>query len=175
MAMQWLDFEDNPELVQRMRELINVMNITGMQNIAEQLERQLVRGQEEEEKELMFTHQPPKSHPLLTKKGKSDKELHILDIHPEEVARQLTIMEHNLFKKIKPWEFLNQRWSKYDKLEKAPGIMAITKRFNMVSKWVASLIVLAKDKKERVLVLNRLIEIAEVQHLLVNYNWAYYS
>jgi len=44
MAMQWLDFEDNPELVQRMRELINVMNITGMQNIAEQLERQLVRG-----------------------------------------------------------------------------------------------------------------------------------
>lgn len=40
--------------------------------------------------------------------------------------------------------------------------MAITKRFNMVSKWVASMIVLAKDKKERVLVLNRLIEVAEV-------------
>jgi len=37
----------------------------------------------------------------------------------------------------------------------------MTKRFNDVSKWVATEIVSEKDKKGRVLVLNRLIEVAE--------------
>lgn len=44
MALQWLDFEDNPELIQRMKDMINLMSSTGMQNIAEQLEKQLLKA-----------------------------------------------------------------------------------------------------------------------------------
>lgn len=55
-----------------------------------------------------------------------------MHIHPLEVARQLTIIEHELFRKIKPWEFLGQRFSRADKAIKAPGIMAMIRRFNDV-------------------------------------------
>ncbi len=48
--------------------------------------------------------------------------------------------------------------------------MAITKRFNEVSKWVATEIVSEKDKKGRVLILNRLIEIADRCKNLNNLN-----
>jgi len=46
----------------------------------------------------------------------------INDLEPIEVARQLTILEYDIFKGIKPTEFLDQAWLKDDKLKQAPGI-----------------------------------------------------
>jgi hypothetical protein len=56
----------------------------------------------------------------------------LVDLNPEEVARQLTLIEYDLYKAIKPWECLNQAWTKKNKEEKAPNILAVIKRFNRV-------------------------------------------
>eukprot|EP01094_Clydonella_sp_ATCC50884_P021573 TRINITY_DN4783_c0_g1_i1.p1 TRINITY_DN4783_c0_g1~~TRINITY_DN4783_c0_g1_i1.p1 ORF type:complete len:393 (+),score=97.40 TRINITY_DN4783_c0_g1_i1:176-1180(+) len=65
-------------------------------------------------------------------------ELSVLDIHPTEVARQLTLIEWDMFKKTQPIEFLDQRWLQEPKKDNAPGIISTIEHFNRTSFWVAS-------------------------------------
>lgn len=53
-------------------------------------------------------------------------------IDPEEVARQLTLIEHEWFTKITPTELLGQAWTKSDKHTKAPNVLGMIQRFNSV-------------------------------------------
>jgi hypothetical protein len=90
----------------------------------------------------------------------------ILTYHPEELARQLTLIDYNLFIAIKPSECLNQNWMhKTLKEELAPNILAMIRRFNDVSTWVASEVLKCKDLVLRTKVLKHIIEIAEVYFL----------
>ena len=92
-----------------------------------------------------------------------EKVVPILTYHPEELARQLTLIDYNLFTSIKPLECLNQNWMhKTQKEELAPNILAMIRRFNDVSTWVASEILKCKDLALRTKVLKQIIEIAEV-------------
>jgi hypothetical protein len=52
--------------------------------------------------------------------------LHLLDLHPEEVARQMTLIEQNLLRKVELRE-----WLEKDDTKK-PNIMAVIERFNFV-------------------------------------------
>ncbi len=55
---------------------------------------------------------PPSIEPdvkLLTGNAGRSSHLAILAFHPEEIARQVTLIEHQLFKSIKPWECIAQR------------------------------------------------------------------
>ncbi|KAG7250729.1 hypothetical protein CRUP_037252, partial [Coryphaenoides rupestris] len=50
-----------------------------------------------------------------------------------EIAEQLTLLDHLVFKVIPYEEFFGQGWMKNDKNEKTPYIMKTTKHFNDVS------------------------------------------
>jgi son of sevenless-like protein len=52
--------------------------------------------------------------------------------HPEEMARQLTLIEHDLFKSIKPAECVGQAWNKKDREKRAPNVLRMIQRFNQV-------------------------------------------
>lgn len=54
----------------------------------------------------------------------------ILEFHPLEIARQLTLIESMFFRQIQPRECLNQCWNK-DK-PNSPNILALIDRFNSV-------------------------------------------
>ncbi|KAJ8252108.1 hypothetical protein COCON_G00214200 [Conger conger] len=57
-----------------------------------------------------------------------------------EIAEQLTLLDHLVFKVIPYEEFFGQGWMKNDKNEKTPYIMKTTKHFNdwvVMEKWVA--------------------------------------
>lgn len=45
----------------------------------------------------------------------------IWDVHPEEIARQLTLIEWKMWKEIQPWECLGLAWTKKDKEVRAPN------------------------------------------------------
>eukprot|EP01133_Synstelium_polycarpum_P017730 gene17730-21140_t len=62
-----------------------------------------------------------------------------LDIHPVEIARQLTLIEFNLYCKITPSDLYHQAWNKKDAAEKVPNLLALIKRSNDVSYWVATI------------------------------------
>jgi RasGEF domain/RasGEF N-terminal motif len=80
-----------------------------------------------------FDASPPP--PLLPKKMTN-----IVDVHPVEVARQITMHEYELFRRVGISELLNNRWSSEDRQSRAPNVCAIISRFNHMSDWIVSLI-----------------------------------
>ena len=62
---------------------------------------------------------------------KSGKKLKLLDIDPLELARQLTIMESNLYQKIKPMECLQR--AREQRTENIDNITTVIQTSNRVS------------------------------------------
>lgn len=86
-----------------------------------------------------------------------------LEFHPTELARQLTLIDAELIRKIKPYEWLNKNWLK----GKSLNIEHYTDRFNKVTQWVISLVVLATTIEMRVVIITRFVKIA-MECLLIN-------
>jgi len=59
-------------------------------------------------------------------------------------------------------EFVKQGWNKKDGATRSPHIVAAIKRFNEISYWVAAEIVFCANSKQRVTVIKRMIQIANV-------------
>lgn len=107
---------------------------------------------------------PPK--PILPRK--LDKLL-FLKIDAKELARQLTIMEAHIFRKIQPSELLNKTWQKKENfagLALAPNIRALIRYSNQLSNWVGALILAESDIKKRAQVIGHLVNIANVCSLV---------
>uniref|UniRef100_A0A8B9T9A7 Ras protein specific guanine nucleotide releasing factor 1 n=1 Tax=Anas platyrhynchos TaxID=8839 RepID=A0A8B9T9A7_ANAPL len=67
-----------------------------------------------------------------------------------EIAEQLTLLDHLVFKKIPYEEFFGQGWMKLEKNERTPYIMKNTKHFNDVSNLIASEILRNEEINARV-------------------------
>ena len=75
--------------------------------------------------------------------------LSVFDFDPEEIARQLTMIDYSLFAKIKPAELLNQAWQKPKYKHRAQNILRIVERMNNLTLWVATTILSQKDVQQR--------------------------
>lgn len=93
-----------------------------------------------------------------------------IDLHPVEVARQLTILEFQLFAAIEGRELLHQCWNGPDKETAAPNVTLTISRFNQMSGWITTLMVKVKEMKPRVALLKRFIDIAQACMELNNFN-----
>lgn len=56
-----------------------------------------------------------------------------VQISSEDLASQLTLLDYNVFKCIKPEELSSCAWNKKNKLIKAPNVVGFSRRFNYVS------------------------------------------
>jgi len=102
---------------------------------------------------------------LLSRKLKYNVPLDILDIHPKELARQLTLIEFELFCKIEPSRDL-VNVSK----AKSATVNDCIQYSNTLSRWVAGEVVKTPNLKKRVAVIRRFIEIAEETWNLKNFS-----
>ncbi|XP_053090793.1 ras-specific guanine nucleotide-releasing factor 1 isoform X3 [Pangasianodon hypophthalmus] len=87
-----------------------------------------------------------------------------------EIAEQLTLLDHLVFKVIPYEEFFGQGWMKNDKNEKTPYIMTTTKHFNDISNLIASEILRCDDVNTRVAVMEKWVAVADICRCLHNYN-----
>eukprot|EP00055_Hartaetosiga_balthica_P005552 m.16465 g.16465 ORF g.16465 m.16465 type:complete len:1076 (-) comp4619_c0_seq1:65-3292(-) len=84
---------------------------------------------------------------------------HILEFHPVELARQLTLIDSKLYRAINASELVDAAWTKDDRDTKAPHVMAFVQHFNHVSNWVRRSIMEMDNLEERSLVLLFFLEI----------------
>eukprot|EP01105_Mastigella_eilhardi_P008336 TRINITY_DN2028_c0_g1_i2.p1 TRINITY_DN2028_c0_g1~~TRINITY_DN2028_c0_g1_i2.p1 ORF type:complete len:1497 (+),score=442.67 TRINITY_DN2028_c0_g1_i2:24-4493(+) len=90
-------------------------------------------------------------------------------LNAKEIARQMTLVEQNLFKAIKPWELIGLAWTKKDK-SLAPNIAAITRHFNNMSRWVMGELCACDDLRKRIKMTEKFIELCGHLDELHNYN-----
>jgi len=89
------------------------------------------------------------------------RDISFLNLHPKEISRQMALLEHLLFKKIKPNEILHTSWKKTNKAEVAPNVTNLIEWFNRMTNWVSREIVVTPNLKQRVAVVKRFIQIAK--------------
>lgn len=71
--------------------------------------------------------------PSITPKVASGKALQLADINPVELARQMTLLEFQLYNRIRPVDCLNKAWSRTDRPEAGANIKAMILTSNRVS------------------------------------------
>lgn len=100
-----------------------------------------------------FNTQPPS--PITPK---SMKKMKLAEIDPTELARQLTILESQLYRRIRHVDWLNKAWT----TEAHTGINAMILHSNQLANWVVEVILGQCDMKRRVGMMKYFIQVAEV-------------
>eukprot|EP00011_Vannellida_sp_DIVA3-517-6-12_P004746 CAMPEP_0114636138 /NCGR_PEP_ID=MMETSP0168-20121206/16836_1 /TAXON_ID=95228 ORGANISM="Vannella sp., Strain DIVA3 517/6/12" /NCGR_SAMPLE_ID=MMETSP0168 /ASSEMBLY_ACC=CAM_ASM_000044 /LENGTH=787 /DNA_ID=CAMNT_0001847851 /DNA_START=1 /DNA_END=2366 /DNA_ORIENTATION=- len=161
-----LDFKD-PNMTKLFHDFLsNTIAKTGNQMFAESIGRLLEKKQlhaEEDPMPVLVGNPPQSSIPHIVT---------LFHIDPVEIARQLTLIDQALYKKLQAVEFMKQAWSKRDKRTRAPNICAISDRFNAVSNWVVHDICTKRSLSERVQTIQKFIIIATQCSQLNNFQSA---
>ncbi|KAL7279895.1 hypothetical protein ACG7TL_006304 [Trametes sanguinea] len=100
---------------------------------------------------------------------KNTKKVKLLEIDPLELARQLTLMEAALYKKIRPLECLQR--SREAKPGKTPdNITTIIQLSNRIANWVAESVLAREDSQKRARVVKHFINVADRCRTMQNYS-----
>uniref|UniRef100_A0A8C3CPM6 Ras protein specific guanine nucleotide releasing factor 2 n=1 Tax=Cairina moschata TaxID=8855 RepID=A0A8C3CPM6_CAIMO len=87
-----------------------------------------------------------------------------------ELAEQITLLDHIVFRSIPYEEFLGQGWMKLDKNERTPYIMKTSQHFNDMSNLVASQIMNYADVSSRANSIEKWVAVADICRCMHNYN-----
>ncbi|KAF8208737.1 ras guanine nucleotide exchange factor domain-containing protein [Mycena galopus ATCC 62051] len=99
---------------------------------------------------------------------KSSKKLKLLDIDPLELARQLTIMESQLYQRIRPMECLQR--AREQRTENIDNITVVIQTSNKIALWVAESVLSKDDSRRRAAAVKHLISVADRCRILHNYS-----
>jgi hypothetical protein len=96
--------------------------------------------------------------------------LHVLKWHPEEIARQLTLLEYELYRRVQLPELMNQNWTRAAAHELSPNLTTLIAHFNRISQWVQTTILRHIDAKLRARIVTHFVDVAKYLAALQNYD-----
>ena len=108
----------------------------------------------------------------LPKGIKSFRDVCLNDIHPVEMARQLCLIDQELYQAIKPSELLHLNWTREKKAELSPNVIRMIHQFNTLGQWVITQIVTTTKPRRRLKYLERMIATAFECYQMGNFNGA---
>ncbi|CAL1717053.1 unnamed protein product [Somion occarium] len=98
----------------------------------------------------------------------SRKNLKLLDIDPLEMARQITLMESTLYRKIRPAECMAR--TRQQKSDKVDNITTFIQFSNRTINWVIESVLSKSDPKKRAAVIKHFISVAERCRSMQNFS-----
>jgi son of sevenless-like protein len=100
-------------------------------------------------------------------------QISLMNVSPLELARQLTIYVHTVYRRISPLECVITSFTGPEKEVRSPNLTALTTMFNDHSYWAASYILNSSDLVHRVQVLEFFITVAVELRTLQNFMTMY--
>ncbi|KAG0355021.1 hypothetical protein BG005_006039 [Podila minutissima] len=100
------------------------------------------------------------------------KRIRFMDLDPLELARQLTILETNIYNRVRPVECLGKAWTSSDPVvaAKAVNIKKIIETSNSYANWINEIVLSEPDIKKRAAILKHLVAVAEKLRQLNNFS-----
>uniref|UniRef100_A0A0P4W486 Ras-GEF domain-containing protein n=1 Tax=Scylla olivacea TaxID=85551 RepID=A0A0P4W486_SCYOL len=182
------DFERDQSLLENLTNFLDKVKGKSMRKWVESITKIIQRRCNEEQREITFSlnRSPPspKWHIKLEEKdweailpigagGTStnpDYVRPLLMLHPIEIARQLTLLEFDLYRAVKPSELVGTPWTKEGKEKRSPNLLKLIYHTNNVTRWFMRCIVETENFEERVAVMCRIVEIMVMFHDLNNFS-----
>lgn len=167
------DFEHDPKLLEDLHDFLSSIAVgKGMRKWVDSVLKIVQRksepgGAQSRAIKCVFDEKPPKIEWHLTQ---NPDEFNILTLHPLELARQLTILEFDLYRYIRPSELVGSVWTKKDKERTSPNLLRMIKHTTDVTRWYEKNIVEAQNIDERVAIVGRILEIMGHLDDLNNFN-----
>ncbi|ELP94214.1 ras GTP exchange factor, son of sevenless, putative [Entamoeba invadens IP1] len=162
VVLKWVNQmwnDQNPKTTAVLESFQNVLQLSGDTEMEgkffDALERKAFQAQVVEETEMegmsLYTSEPS-----------------FLLIDPLMIARQMTMMEFDLFRKIKPAELY--AWNKKEKEKNSPNVYCFVNHFNDVSNMFVTMLLEASDVAKRVCVAQQILEVGRGFIVLNNFN-----
>jgi hypothetical protein len=84
----------------------------------------------------------------------------LLKFNENEIAEQMTLIEHELIRRIEPKELLKQNWNKHPEI--SSHVIEYITWFNKVCQWAATEIIKEETPEQRAYIITKFIMIANV-------------
>mmetsp|Transcript_53804 Transcript_53804/g.123789 ORF Transcript_53804/g.123789 Transcript_53804/m.123789 type:complete len:396 (-) Transcript_53804:119-1306(-) len=117
-----------------------------------------------------FSSDPPQ---CLFRDCAFGQEARVCLVPPVEWARQLTLIDFELFQKIGASELLGQAWAKADKEQRARNVLTMIHHFNNISAWVAGTVLSWSYVASRAEAFGHMIDVCAECLKLGNFNGAF--
>jgi len=167
--LSFSDFDQDPRLFGKLNDFVDITLVNdGNAKLQTKLRDFIMRklSTEKDRQKVFTTAAPPPKIP----RNLNSADFNFLDLDDEEIARQLTLIDYETFAVIKPAELLNQAWAKPALQKRAPNILAMIERFNIVSLWVTSMILKVENLRVRTKMMTKCINIAKQLQKLNNFS-----
>uniref|UniRef100_A0A8D1LPF2 SOS Ras/Rac guanine nucleotide exchange factor 1 n=3 Tax=Boreoeutheria TaxID=1437010 RepID=A0A8D1LPF2_PIG len=167
------DFERDADLLQRMEEFIGTVRGKAMkkwvESITKIIQRKKIARDNGPGHNITFQSSPPTVEWHISRPGHIES-FDLLTLHPIEIARQLTLLESDLYRAVQPSELVGSVWTKEDKEINSPNLLKMIRHTTNLTLWFEKCIVETENLEERVAVVSRIIEILQVFQELNNFN-----
>jgi hypothetical protein len=94
----------------------------------------------------------------------------VLDFSTRQLARHLTLVDHEQWSSIRIEEFYHKAFEKSDKEQRTPNLQKYIKRFNDVTNWVVAAVLQAQKRKDRVNVIVKFVRLMFELKSIKNFN-----
>jgi len=166
------DFSEDCDLLHRLTSFLDEITGKSMRKWVECISKVVQRRLDNDEgaKEIVFDFDksPP---PLETHiKNPQDDWPELLTYHPIEIARQLTLIEFQYYKAVKPSELVDLAWTREDKDKRSPNLLRMVRHTTNFTRYLEKTILETDNMEERVAVMKRVLEVMLVLQENNNFN-----